>query len=104
VIGSATVWQAVSEIVSAMTRLYRGRALTHTNEVSAALAVACDRQDLHEILANLVDDASKHAKSKVRLRAAPTSDPNAVEIMVEDDGPGLPPEASRHRPRSRPAL
>lgn len=90
---STSVQQAVAEIVTAMTRLYRGRDITYTNEVPAALAVACDRQDLHEILANLVDNASTHAKSSVRLRAALAPDETAVEIMVEDDGPGLPPEA-----------
>lgn len=90
---SAVVQTAIAEIVTAMTQLHRGRALTFTNEVPAALAVACDRQDLHEILANLVDNASKHAKSRVRVRAALASDTSAVEIMIEDDGPGLPPEA-----------
>lgn len=76
-----------------MTRLHRGRTLTFTNEVPAALAVACDRQDLHEILANLVDNASKHAKSRLRVRAKQSADGKTVEIAVEDDGPGLPPEA-----------
>lgn len=90
---SAAVQTAVAEIVTAMTRLHRGRALTFTNEVPAALAVACDRQDLHEILANLVDNASKHAKSRVRIRATLSADGKTVEIAVEDDGPGLPPEA-----------
>lgn len=90
---SAAVQTAVAEIVTALTRLHRDRALTFTNEVPAALAVACDRQDLHEILANLIDNASKHASSRVRVRAAPVSDAKAVEIAVEDDGPGLPPEA-----------
>ena len=90
---SAALQQAVAEIVSAMTRLHRERAITFTTDVPAKLAVACDRQDLHEILANLVDNASKHARSRVRVRAAPASDAKAVEITVEDDGPGLPPEA-----------
>lgn len=90
---SANVQQAVAEIVSAMGRLHRERELTYTNEVPATLAVACDRQDLQEILANLVDNASKNANSRVRVRAALASDHKAVEIMVDDDGPGLPPEA-----------
>jgi len=90
---SATVHTAVAEIVTAMTRLHRGRDLTFTNEVPAALAVACDRQDLHEILANLVDNASTHASYRVRVRAELDADGKAVEIAVADDGPGLPPEA-----------
>lgn len=90
---SADVRPAVAEIVAAMTRLHRERSITFTNEVPDTLAVACDRQDLHEILANLVDNASTHSKSRVRVRAKLTAVGKAVEIAVEDDGPGLPPEA-----------
>lgn len=90
---SASVHQAVQEIVSALSRLHRDRSITFTNDVPDTLSVACDRQDLHEILANLVDNASKHAASTVALRAALSPDEKIIEIVVEDDGPGLPPEA-----------
>lgn len=90
---SSGVHQAVGEIVTAMTRLHRERAVTYLNEVPDALTVACDRHDVHEILANLIDNASKHTRSTVRLRAAAAADKTSVEITVEDDGSGLPPEA-----------
>lgn len=44
-------------------------------------------------MANLIDNASKHTRSTVRLRAAELADKSFVEITVEDDGPGLPAEA-----------
>ena len=55
--------------------------------------VACEVQDLNEMLGNLIDNACKHAKGKVALNITDNGPPGLVEIVVEDDGPGLPPEA-----------
>jgi signal transduction histidine kinase len=52
-----------------------------------------ERQDLEEMLGNLLDNASKWARSKVMLSvvALPGNGANgaSLEIRVEDDGPGL---------------
>ncbi|WP_305791052.1 ATP-binding protein [Cupriavidus sp. L7L] len=52
---------------------------------------AGDRQDLVEMLGNLLDNACQWARTRVRvtLREAGVE----LEIAVEDDGPGMPPEA-----------
>lgn len=84
--------KAASEVTSALQRLHLDRALTIVNAVHENLQVACDAQDLNEMLANLVDNACKHAVRKVRLSAARSND-QAVVIVVEDDGAGLPAEA-----------
>jgi signal transduction histidine kinase len=63
------------------------------NDVPAGARVACEVQDLNEILANLVDNACKHAKTRVRVRMEEGSIRGFVTVVVEDDGPGLPPEA-----------
>ena len=88
----ASVQKAASEVTSALQRLHLDRALTIVNAVHENLQVACDAQDLNEMLANLVDNACKHAVRKVRLSAARSND-QAVVIVVEDDGAGLPAEA-----------
>ena len=55
-----------------------------------------ERQDLEEMLGNLLDNASKWARSRVNVVAAakPAEAGNGagrswLEIRVEDDGPGL---------------
>ncbi len=53
-------------------------------------ALACDPADLNEMLANLVDNACKHAKSTIRIGWTDGMD---AALTVDDDGPGLPPEA-----------
>src|SRR3979411_61738 len=57
-----------------------------------------ERQDLEEMLGNLLDNASKWARSKVSLAAVPLAHRPGngalswLEIRVDDDGPGLTPE------------
>ncbi len=50
-----------------------------------------DESDFEEIVGNLLDNACKWAKTRVRLWAGrPTrGKTNAVRIVIEDDGPGL---------------
>ncbi|WP_420471838.1 sensor histidine kinase [Brevundimonas sp. FT23042] len=48
-----------------------------------------ERQDLQEILGNLMENACKWAKRRVRISAGPTHLGQMV-VVVEDDGPGLP--------------
>lgn len=49
---------------------------------------------LHHVLANLLDNAVRHARSNVRISAEPGD--NRVLLSVEDDGPGIA-EADRAR-------
>ncbi|GLS01953.1 sensor histidine kinase [Brevundimonas denitrificans] len=48
-----------------------------------------ERQDLQEILGNLMENACKWARRRVRVTAGPTGLGQMV-VVVEDDGPGLP--------------
>lgn len=56
---------------------------------SGDLAVIVKRNALKRCVVNLVDNAMKYGK-QVRLTARRTEDD--LEIVVEDDGPGIPPE------------
>ena len=52
------------------------------------LAVACERNDLDEILGNLLDNACKWARHTVLVTALPSD--RQVLVTIDDDGPGLP--------------
>jgi len=66
-----------------------GIALTVANgEVAADL----DPERLGQIVANLVENALKYARSAVDVAVAPVA-PDAVEVTVADDGPGIPTDA-----------
>ncbi len=57
--------------------------------ISPGAAFAADREDMLELLGNLLDNACKWARSRVRLSV---KDGEAFCLIVEDDGPGCPPE------------
>ena len=50
-----------------------------------------EKQDLMELAGNVMENAGKWCKGKIRAIAAPIS-ADRWSLVVEDDGPGLPPE------------
>jgi signal transduction histidine kinase len=99
VIGRVTEVRPVGEsIMRALERIYRDKNLSFTMDCPPGARFQGERQDLEEMLGNLLDNASKWARSKVILAAVPlpTRTGNGaiswLEIRVDDDGPGLTPE------------
>jgi len=56
--------------------------------VPPGLLLPWDREDVLELLGNLLDNACKWADSEVRLGIAPTAE--GYRLWVDDDGPGIP--------------
>lgn len=69
-------------------RLHADRGLHIAVDVPSELQVRVHREDLDELLGNLLDNAWKWARTRVRITAAP--DNGHVVVHVEDDGAGLP--------------
>jgi signal transduction histidine kinase len=89
--GSARKRVALDDHVDGMrltfSRLFAEKGVALEAAVPAGLAVACDAQDVDEMLGNLIDNACQWCRGRVRVSAAASSD--GVVIDVEDDGPGL---------------
>jgi signal transduction histidine kinase len=81
---------AAAALVRTLLRLHADRHLTIDSHVSKAEQVRCQREDVDEMLGNLLDNACKWARSRVVISATAAGD--AVVVTVEDDGAGLPPE------------
>ncbi|WP_371479574.1 sensor histidine kinase [Kitasatospora sp. NBC_00315] len=58
----------------------------------AGLSGTADPERLHQVVANLVDNACKHspAGGTVTVRARPSGIPGGLLLEVEDEGPGIP--------------
>jgi signal transduction histidine kinase len=96
VIGRVTEVRPVGEsIMRVLERIYRDKQLSFSLDCPPGARFQGERQDLEEMLGNLLDNASKWARSRVALAAAalphaPGDGPvNWLEIRVDDDGPGL---------------
>jgi signal transduction histidine kinase len=76
------------EIASALRRLFAWRDLRILVCGDTAPRVRCERQDLAEMLGNLMENACKWAASTVVVTVAATT--TDVRLAVDDDGPGLP--------------
>jgi signal transduction histidine kinase len=65
-------------------------------EVAPDTEVTADRTLMHQAIANLVDNAMKYGPRGQRIRLTAAQAGTAVDIAVEDDGPGIP-TAARSR-------
>jgi signal transduction histidine kinase len=63
------------------------RGLAIQVDVDATHAVRVEREDLDEMLGNLLDNACKWARSRIAIASAETG--GGIAITVDDDGPGL---------------
>jgi len=72
-----------------LARLHAGRGISIEVSVDGAEMVRAQREDLDEMLGNLLDNACKWARSRVVLSAGANG--TGVLITVDDDGPGIEP-------------
>ncbi|SDU90061.1 sensor histidine kinase [Pseudomonas mucidolens] len=78
--------------------MIHGEHLDLSYHVSPGLQLPWDREDLLELLGNLLDNACKWADAEVSVSIQPT--PQHFQLVVEDDGPGIP-ETQRDQVFSR---
>lgn len=84
-------------IAGALAKVFADRQLAIDIDIAAETAFRGHREDLEEILGNLMENACKWAKG--RVRASARDDAEGLAISVEDDGPGMPPELAAEAPR-----
>src|SRR5690606_23440828 len=61
-------------------------------DVAPELQAYADTQHLKQILANLLDNSLKALGGRGWIRIQGNADERGTELLVEDDGPGVPPE------------
>jgi signal transduction histidine kinase len=81
----------LDELASTIERVMLPKAITIDWRCPEDLCFRGERQDLLELAGNVIENAGKWSKARVRVDARP-SGPERLVLTVEDDGPGLPPE------------
>ena len=85
--GPSSVLVSAEGLVRTLKRLYAGRNLTFDIHVPADIMARVDREDLDEMLGNLLDNACKWARSRVSVTS--TTESGRISMCVDDDGRGL---------------
>ncbi|SFZ86827.1 Signal transduction histidine kinase [Devosia enhydra] len=92
---------ALSGLLPVFRGIHADRRLALELTVEPDLAFAGERQDLDEMLGNLIDNACKWGVQRITISAA-RADEAMLEVVVVDDGPGLAPaEALRATERGQ---
>src|SRR5579885_286504 len=94
VVGSFTeVEPVVSSLARTMEKIYRGRGIAIELHAKDEIRFRGERQDLEEMMGNLVDNACKWANARVAIEVdrERRGEANVVRIIVDDDGRGLSP-------------
>ncbi|TXC71895.1 sensor histidine kinase [Sphingomonas ginsenosidivorax] len=84
----ADVWPSLESVERAVGRLYRHIRLDVTGP--RGLQVHVERQDLDEMLGNLIENAAKYGGGSVFVTVGAQA--GFVEFLIEDDGVGIPEE------------
>ena len=76
------------DLIATVNALYADKGLDIAANIHAPAHLPFDQEDLLELLGNLLDNAAKWARGRVRLGLDATE---TLHILVEDDGPGVEP-------------
>jgi two-component system sensor histidine kinase PhoQ len=83
----------VTELRAALIKVYGNKDLLFEMAIAAGAQFIGDRADITELLGNLLDNACKWSRSRVRIAvtmdADATDSRHALGIVIEDDGPGI---------------
>ncbi len=90
--GERTLLEPVlDELASTLERIFLPKPVVIDWRAPEDLCFRGERQDLLEMAGNVIENAAKWCKGKVKVNATPHGDGRLL-LSVEDDGPGLPPE------------
>ena len=97
-IGAVTpVAKTAHEIAAVLGKVFADKNITIDIDIDDTVVFPGHREDLEEILGNLMENACKWAASRVRVSAGRHED--HLVLIIEDDGPGMPAEQAAEASR-----
>ncbi len=93
--GVCDVPASLDGLIRTFEKIYRDKDITSTVKVETALRFRGEKQDLEEMLGNLLDNAFKWADDEVNVTVGAFEQDarQLVRVVVDDNGPGLPESA-----------
>lgn len=93
--GVTEIAPSLDALLRTFTKISQGRGISGSHTIAPGLRFRGEKQDLEEMLGNLLDNAFKWASSTVEVSLAgeKSADTERIALLIDDDGPGLPEEA-----------
>lgn len=88
--GRTAVPRVLQDLVFSLDLIHRERGIVLETDCPADAAFPGDAADLAEMLGNLMDNACKWTRKRIHVAVA--TEGRRLVILVDDDGPGIPPE------------
>jgi len=90
--GVTEVVPSVEALLRTFMKIAQDREIAGSHTVPKTLRFRGEKQDLEEMLGNLLDNAFKWASSRVEVSSegGKADDDEKVALLIDDDGPGLP--------------
>ena len=88
------VSESADALIRTLQKLHAEKQITIESTIPSDDGVQVQREDLDEMLGNLLDNAFKWAKTRVTITSSP--DDTKLAILIDDDGPGLDPAKRDH--------
>jgi signal transduction histidine kinase len=96
-LGAATpVAPCVEALLRAFAKIHGSRGIVFSSDIAQEARFLGERQDLEEMIGNLLDNAGKWAGAEVSVAvrietASAGAGRSALDVIIDDDGPGLAP-------------
>lgn len=82
--------QTVQKLCRALEKVYADKPVSIEQQIDRRLNFLGDERDLTEVLGNILDNACKYGHGQVKITSALlASSPLRVELVIEDNGPGI---------------
>jgi signal transduction histidine kinase len=78
--------EEIPALLATLQQMYHTKSLVFESQLPKDLTIAVDREDMLELIGNLLDNACKWAAHRVRIRLTQNQ---TTHIDIEDDGPGV---------------
>ncbi len=76
-------------VIAALKKVYLDKNMLVETSIDENVNFNGDERDLMELLGNVLDNAFKYGKSRLRINATFLEEGRGLQIIVEDDGPGI---------------
>ena len=90
--GVTEIAPSLDALLRTFTKISQGKGISGSHAIPPNLRFRGEKQDLEEMLGNLLDNAFKWAGSTVEVSLAgeKAADTERIALLIDDDGPGLP--------------